>query len=287
MITFEVTNQSIKLIEATPIGDIFVSGTVDEYKCKFVFNEAWEGYTKTAIFMPIVNSCSLINCCTGQPQTYDIILDENDECIIPYGALIDKQNLRVGVYGTTATTALPTVYSSLFMVRTGALPVNPVIAEDIGLYEQTLRKYAQIIEKVNHIEESAIPFGGEKGQILSKNSEADLDMIWADIPFPTWEDIQNKPIATESTVGLLKPNTNYGTTVTNTGEIKVVTCTDTDIDNRTEDSIYLSYRPITVKQLDYAVKAAMCDNKGAEWTAEEQTVAQSRIGILSSVGVKF
>ena len=38
-------------------------------------------------------------------------------------------------------------------------------------------------------------------------------------------------------------------------------------------------RPIVPANLDYAVKAAMCDGKGAAWTAEEQATARERMGI--------
>lgn len=45
--------------------------------------------------------------------------------------------------------------------------------------------------------------------------------------------------------------------------------------------------PIRTYNLDYAVKAAMCDGKGEAWTAEEQAAAQERIGILSVEEVLF
>lgn len=38
-------------------------------------------------------------------------------------------------------------------------------------------------------------------------------------------------------------------------------------------------RPLELGHLDFAVKAAMCDGKGAAWTAEEQAAARERIGI--------
>ena len=36
---------------------------------------------------------------------------------------------------------------------------------------------------------------------------------------------------------------------------------------------------ITPASIDYAVKAAMCDGKGAAWTADEQAAAQERLGV--------
>ena len=41
------------------------------------------------------------------------------------------------------------------------------------------------------------------------------------------------------------------------------------------------YKPIVGTNLDYAVKAAMCDGKGAAWTEDEQVAARSRMGIVS------
>lgn len=37
--------------------------------------------------------------------------------------------------------------------------------------------------------------------------------------------------------------------------------------------------PISVNNLDYAIKVAMCDGKGAAWTADEQVMAKKRMGI--------
>ena len=39
------------------------------------------------------------------------------------------------------------------------------------------------------------------------------------------------------------------------------------------------FKPITPAMLDYAVKAAMCDGKGAAWTAAEKLAARERIGL--------
>ena len=42
------------------------------------------------------------------------------------------------------------------------------------------------------------------------------------------------------------------------------------------------YSPITAGILDKSVKAAMCDGKGATWTAEEQAAARKRMGALDT-----
>ena len=59
-----------------------------------------------------------------------------------------------------------------------------------------------------------------------------------------------------------------------TGLIRIANAKNTSIDEREN-----SFCPIVPKNLDYAVKAAMCDGKGAAWTAEEQAAARERMGI--------
>lgn len=57
--------------------------------------------------------------------------------------------------------------------------------------------------------------------------------------------------------------------------LRVVPAVNSYISNRNT----FSPCPITISNIDYAVKAAMCDGKGAEWTAEEQAMARARMGI--------
>ena len=58
------------------------------------------------------------------------------------------------------------------------------------------------------------------------------------------------------------------------GFMRIVAAPSTDIDSRAT-----APRPIVSSNLDYAVKAAMCDGKGAAWTAGEQAAAKERLGV--------
>ena len=58
-----------------------------------------------------------------------------------------------------------------------------------------------------------------------------------------------------------------------TGLIRIVSATNNQIDERRNQ-----FCPIVPETIDYAVKAAMCDGKGAAWTADEQTDARERMG---------
>lgn len=58
------------------------------------------------------------------------------------------------------------------------------------------------------------------------------------------------------------------------GKLALVPPTDAQISTHTH-----TQRPITPSCMDYAIKAAMCDGKGAAWTANEQKAARERMGI--------
>lgn len=47
------------------------------------------------------------------------------------------------------------------------------------------------------------------------------------------------------------------------------------------------FQPIVPSNLDYAVKAAMCDGKGAAWTPAEQAAARERMGIDAAIDAKL
>lgn len=58
------------------------------------------------------------------------------------------------------------------------------------------------------------------------------------------------------------------------GKLSLVPPTDAQISTHT-----YTQRPITPSCMDYAVKAAMCDGKGAAWTENEQKAARERMGV--------
>lgn len=86
--------------------------------------------------------------------------------------------------------------------------------------------------------------------------------------------VANIPIATTQNLGVSKPSSSYGTSVSASGWLQVVKAPEIDIDARAH-----SYRPIVPNNLDYAVKQAMCDGKGAQWTETEKLSARQRIGV--------
>lgn len=79
------------------------------------------------------------------------------------------------------------------------------------------------------------------------------------------------PIATKQTNGVSRPDF-YGIGVSPAGILYVQNTTNANITKR------ISSAPLTAYNLDYAVKAAMCDGKGAAWTDAERLAALARMG---------
>lgn len=81
-----------------------------------------------------------------------------------------------------------------------------------------------------------------------------------------------------NTKGLVKLGGIYnGLTADNNGVLRVNTYSQSLINGRNPNV------PICAKYLDDSVKAAMCDGKGAAWTADEQVAARERMGLNATL----
>ena len=87
------------------------------------------------------------------------------------------------------------------------------------------------------------------------------------------------PISSHDTLGLVYTDNSAGGYTTGLmnqqGRLKVNTAGIDDVNKRR------LRKEIDCSNFDYAVKAAMCDGKGAAWTADEQAAARERMGIIS------
>lgn len=87
--------------------------------------------------------------------------------------------------------------------------------------------------------------------------------------------VANVPIASETKDGVIKaPFAAFGLQLNNDNRPFVSAASETDITAR-----QTFYRPLVPARIDYAVKAAMCDGKGAAWTSAEQKAARERMGV--------
>lgn len=86
------------------------------------------------------------------------------------------------------------------------------------------------------------------------------------------------PTQIQST-GLVHVPSGYGISFQyNTHNLIISNPSTSFIDSR-NNAWQADYYATTLRKIDYAVKAAMCDGKGAAWTSDEQAAARERIGI--------
>ena len=88
------------------------------------------------------------------------------------------------------------------------------------------------------------------------------------------DSVAKVPIAGYNRLGVIKLDPAGFAAASVDGMLALVPPTDAQISTHT-----YTQRPITPSCMDYAVKAAMCDGKGAAWTATEQKAARERMGI--------
>lgn len=87
--------------------------------------------------------------------------------------------------------------------------------------------------------------------------------------------VANVPIANVDLFGAIKFGQAAATGIWSSGGVPYVSfATDSEISSR-----YGNKKALVCANMDYAVKAAMCDGKGAAWTATEQKAARERMGL--------
>lgn len=109
--------------------ETLVSGTVNKYRAEFVFDDSWDGYTKTAVF----RADSF-----GRITSREVLL-AGDACQVPHECLIAGALLRVGVYGISGDITTPTIYTQEPIgIARGAEPAESTQDPTPGVYQQII-----------------------------------------------------------------------------------------------------------------------------------------------------
>ena len=109
--------------------ETLVSGTVNKYRAEFVFDDSWDGYTKTAVF----RADSF-----GRVTSREVLL-AGDACQVPHECLIAGGLLRVGVYGISGDITTPTIYTQEPIgIARGAEPAESTQDPTPGVYQQII-----------------------------------------------------------------------------------------------------------------------------------------------------
>ena len=267
-------------------------GTREYLRAEFSFSEEWKGLTKTAFFRG------------ANGNTYSQLL-ENDACTVPAEALAAPGRVGVSVSGTLGDTVITTDIKSFSLPATlsGGTPSDP----EPTLWQEVLDKF----EKVSEVEEKVTelkseiatkitvpenPVVGKVFKIKSVNDDGTFIGEWADDGGSNLDvQINGESIVKDGVAEIPVAGCTSPTQIQRTGLVHVPSGYGIDFQYNTHNLIISNpptnfidnrnnmwqadYYALTVRRIDYAVKSAMCDGKGAAWTAEEQAAARERMGI--------
>lgn len=122
---------------------------------------------------------------------------------------------------------------------------------------------------------------GDAGAPGKDGSDATATDVQIDGASVTSNGVANVPKAGAGELGVVRVDRNgkNGISLGADGEAKVNPASDALVSARS------GVRPVTASNIDYAVKAAMSDGKGAAWTAAEQASARERMGIYEGARI--
>ena len=115
------------------VAPTIAAGGVLEDKVVFDFCSKWNGFVKTAVFW------------LDKGEPYEVVLDKDDSCVIPFEVLTNAGNLFFGVYGVNADGVKRTSEVIKYKIEKGA-------GEGIEHADPTPDMYEQLLERIAEIE---------------------------------------------------------------------------------------------------------------------------------------
>lgn len=287
LIKAKITDQTLEFT----LKPMVASGGVNEDVIEFEFDELWDGFNTVAVFYR-----------SKRDVFHKKIVD--NRCTVPSEVLRAQGVFYVGVMGVkdnvTRTTNVLRYELEHGAITVGVKPPEPTPS----IYEQilkTVKSTKQIAQSVRDDADAGMfdgapgPKGdpGEKGETGAPGPKGDpgsdasvtAENIQSALGYAPVKDVQvagvsvlvngvaNVPVASDSVYGVVKTQSLGGTTIDNDGYLVVYPSANDHITGRVSKTV------ITPTNLDYAVKAAMCDGKGAAWTDAEQKAARERMGV--------
>ena len=117
-----------------------------------------------------------------------------------------------------------------------------------------------------HGYDTMLEFGIPRGKDGSDATATDVRIAGKSI---TSDGVADIPLSKYNTPGVCGIGT--GLLVSKTGTVSILSPNNEEVTERRQNMA------VTCEKIDYAVKAAMCDGKGAAWTTDEQSAARERM----------
>lgn len=274
LIKAKITDQTLEFT----LKPMVASGGVNEDVIEFEFDALWDGFDTAAVFY------------RSKREVFHKKIVDN-RCTVPSEVLRAQGVFYVGVMGVkdnvTRTTNVLRYELEHGAITVGVEPPEPTPS----IYEQileTVKSTEKIAQSVRD-DADAGRFDGAPGPKGDPGSDASVtaENIQSALGYKPVKDVQvagnsvlvgdvaNVPMADITIPGVIKTgNANESGIVFEGGVPKISFATDDQISSRNGQR-----KSIVCTNLDYAVKAAMCDGNGAAWTADEQKAARDRMGV--------
>nr|DAW29131.1 MAG TPA: nucleoid-associated protein [Caudoviricetes sp.] len=305
LIKAKVTDQMLEFA----LKPMVASGGINEDVIEFEFDELWDGFDTVAVFYrskrEVFHQKIVNNSCTvpsevlrAQGVFYVGVMGVKDNVTRTTNVLryeIEHGAITVGVEPPEPT---PSIYESILESVKSAEQLARSVRDDAdaGRFNGAPGPIGEPGMKGDKGDpgekgETGAPGPqGEQGPKGDPGRDASVTAanIKAALGYAPVKDVQvakssvlvdgvaNVPIASETKEGVIKAPFADGTSgiqLDNDNRPYVSAASEADITAR-----QTSYRPLVPARMDYAVKAAMCDGKGAAWTDAEQKAARERMG---------
>ena len=156
--------------------ELIVEGSQRIYNVEFEFSDAWEGFTKVAVFKRIGD--------TEHPKGYPVDIVD-DVAPVPIGVLEFNGSLIVGVCGILEDKVMPKVWSDTIRIHAGVSIGEAIPDPDPTVYEQIMSYLSEVNEKLDGIKSDVaeierIGAEVEDAKVEVENIKKDVDKTATD-----------------------------------------------------------------------------------------------------------
>ncbi len=132
---------------------LITSGSVDTVSVQFMFDEAWNGFVKRAVF---ASSSTIIQ----------KLLDESNLCEVPWEVLVHPGDITVGVVGQNDMEIMPSVKTTIHISEGTDTTGDASKTPSSDIYDQMIQIMQQTLETASALHNAAAAgeFNGKDGE---------------------------------------------------------------------------------------------------------------------------
>ena len=148
--------------------EIIASGDSNFDSCKFIFDESWDGFTKTGVFYQ------------DKANVQYAVLGNDDTCMIPAAAMARAGRMYIGVFGIKDTAVVTSTLCTID-IKEGAISGGNVSTEPTDdVFLAIIAQYQRVAYLMGQYEKTAAQFNtvmAEQNNILETLNAFDVEEI--------------------------------------------------------------------------------------------------------------